>query len=71
MYVRQLEELGEVIIRYYPPKRYSIRVKKVDNGQAYAVYVYDNKDRQCSFVVWIRKIGSCGSCGLGKEDKTE
>ena len=56
MYVRQLEDLGgEVIIRYYPPKRYSIRVKKVDNGQAYAIYVYDNKDKQCSFVLWIRK----------------
>jgi len=56
MYIKQLEELGgEVIIRYYPPKRYSIRVKKVDNGQAYAIYVYDNKDKHCSFVLWIRK----------------
>ena len=58
MYIKQLEELGgEVIVRYYPPRRYSVRIKKIEGEPGtYAVYVYDNKDRQCSFVVWIRKL---------------
>jgi hypothetical protein len=57
VYIKQIPELGvEIIVRYYPPKRYSIRVKKIEGDpHTHAIYVYDNKDRQCSFVVWIRK----------------
>jgi hypothetical protein len=57
MYIKRLQELNaEVIVRYYPPRRYSVRIKKIESDPGtWAIYVYDNKDRQCTFVVWIRK----------------